>query len=147
MEWLLTIDRTSLSLSPLVISNDPFAGNFHLPEDGLERPGFTMRRLYAADSAYFAGRVLLAAVADASTLPAVIYAHAASSAALSVAMAELEAATTQFAYSLTLSIDGEAQTWAADPELPQWGPVDSGLVRAHIARASIAIPINPAGVA
>lgn len=142
--WSLTIARDALSLDDLVITNDPYAGNFHLPEDGLERPGFTMRRTYAPDSAYFPGRVLLAAVADASTMPVSIYAHADDSAGLATAMAELEAATSQFAYDLTLSIDGQARTWLADPELPQWGAVDSGMVRAFMARASIVIPLNPA---
>ena len=140
----LTIDRTSLSLADLVITNDPYAGNYHLPEDGLERPGFSMRRTYAPDSAYFPGRTLLAAVADASTLPVVIYTHAASAALLAAARAALEAATSQFAYDVTLSVDGQSQTWLADPELPQWGPVDSGLVRAHIEVARLVIPINPA---
>lgn len=141
--WSLTIARES-PLADLVITNDPHAGNFHLPEDGLERPGFTMRRTYAPDSAYFPGRTLLAAVADASTLPVIIYAHATTSALLVTAMAELEAALTQFAYDITLSIDGQAKTWLADPELPQWGAIDSGMVRAHMARASVVIPINPA---
>jgi hypothetical protein len=36
-----------------------------------------------------------------------------------------------------------AQIWAADPELPQWF-ADSGMVRAHIWRGSIVIPLNPA---
>jgi hypothetical protein len=140
----LTIDRASLSLSPLVITNDPYAGNFHIPEDGVEWPGFSMRRTYAPDSAYFPGRTLLAAVGDASTLPATIYTHAATSALLETARDVLEAALSQWSYEVTLSVDGQARTWLADPELPQWGVVDSGMVRAFMARATVVIPLNPA---
>ena len=103
-----------------------------------------MRRTYAPDSAYFPGRSLLAAVSDASTLPVVIYAHATTSALLKTARTELETALTQWAYEVTYAEDGQTWTWLADPELPQWGAVDSGMVRAHIARASVVIPLNPA---
>lgn len=140
----VTFDRDSLSLSPLVINNDPTAGAFHLPEEGLERPARSIRRTYAPDSAYIPGRVLLAAVEEAGALSVTIYAHGADTEALADAILELETATTQFAYDLTLSIDGQDQVFAADPELPSWGPVDSGMVRAHMARASIVIPLNPA---
>lgn len=140
----LTIARDSLVLADLVIDNNPHTGDFHIPEDGLERPGFSMRHTFAPDSAYFPGRTLLAAVTDASNLPVVIYAHADTSAGLEAAIAELEAALTQWDYDVTLSVDGQARTWPAMPEYPQWGPVDSGMVRAHMARASVVIPLNPA---
>jgi hypothetical protein len=78
--WQLTIDRSGLSEADLVIATDPFAGGFHLPEDGLPRPGFTIRRTYAPDSAWVGGRQLLAAVADAGSLPLVFYAHGTSAA-------------------------------------------------------------------
>lgn len=144
MSQSVTFDRASLSAADLVITDSPTAGAFHLPEGGLARPGRAIRRQYAPDSAWVGGRQLLAAVEDAGTLPLTIYAHGSSAAALEAAIAELEAASSQFAYDVTITIDGQSRTWAADPELPQWGPVDSGLVRAHIAIASLVIPINPA---
>lgn len=146
----LTISRTSLSLEDLDIGTNPFNPGggathwFHLPEDGLSRPGFTIRRTYAPDSEYIPGRYLLTAVTDASSLPAMIYAHGDTSAHLEAAVAELEQATTQFAYEISLAIDGQSRTWLADPELPVWGAVDTGLVRQHIAIANLVIPINPA---
>lgn len=139
----VTFDRTSLGLSPLVITGDPYAGALHLPEDGVERVGRVIRRTYAPASAYVPGRVLLAAVEDAGTLPLSIYAHGDTAAEVEAAMAELEAAASQFAYDITLEVDGVTQTWAADPELPQWGAIDVGMVRAHLVRASISIPVNP----
>lgn len=140
----LTFDRTGLSLGPLVIGPNPFTGSFHLPEDGLSRPGFTIRRGYAPGSAFLPGQYLLTAVTESSTLPVIIYAHGDTSAEVEAAIAELNTAATQFAYDVTLAIDGQAMTWPADPELPDWGPVDTGLIRAHIAIASLVIPINPA---
>lgn len=142
--WSVTFDRTSLSLSPLVIDNDPFTGNFHLPEDGTERPGRKIRRTYAPTSAYVAGSYLLAAVEDSGTLPLSIYVHGTDATDLEAAIDELEAAVTQFAYTVTVTVDGVARSFNADPELPSWGVLDSGMVGAHLARASIVIPINPA---
>lgn len=142
----LTISRTSLSLEPLVIGSSPFGSGrwFHLPEDGLSRPAFTIRKGYAPGSAFLPGQYLLTAVGESGFLPALVYAHGDTSADLEDAIAELEQATTQFAYDVELAIDGQAKTWPADPELPDWGPVDTGFVKAHIAIASLVIPINPA---
>lgn len=142
--WSVTFSRTSLSLPDLVIGGDPNASNFHLPEDGADRPNMLMRRTYAPDSAYVGGRQMLAAVRDAGSIPLVIYVHATTAALLETAKDELEAATSQWTYDLTLTVNGQARTWAADPELPTWGALDSGMVKAHLARASIVIPLNPA---
>lgn len=146
MELTVTLDRGPDDDALVIRQTPPPSGQAGLwvPSDGVQRPTRGVRRTYAPDSAYFPGRVLLAAVEDASTLPLVIYAGADTSAALEALIDELEAATTQFAYDLTLSIDGQDRTWLADPELPQWGEVDPGMVAAHMARASIVIPLNPA---
>lgn len=144
MDLSISIDRGPGN-DPLVIGQDPSSeSGLWLPEDGVQRPTRGMRRTYAPDSAYIPGRTLLAAVEDAATLPLVIYAGAGSTAALEALMAELDAATNQFAYYLTLTLDAVTRTWSADPELPQWGDLDSGMTKAHIARASIIIPLNPA---
>lgn len=139
----ISIDRASLSLAPLVITNDPFAGTFHLPEDGVALPGWSMRRTYAPDSFWVGGKQLLAAVREAATLPLVIYAHASTTVALEAAKAELEVALSQFDYDITLTVDSVATTYRCEPEWPQWGPVDSGMVRAHMARAAVVVPVNP----
>lgn len=138
----LTIDRASLSLSDLVIGNDPTGADFWI--DSTIYPQFSPRVTYAPDSAYVAGKKLLAATLDAAVLPAVIYAQAATSAALATLRAELEAAVSQFSYTVTLTVDGVAQSWPADFTWPIWGDVDSGMVAAKLARASFSISVNPA---
>lgn len=140
----VTFDREALSLADLVITEDS-SDTFWLPEDGVSWPDFAMRRTYLPDSDYVGGQQLRSAVPAASTLPLTIYAHADTTAELKAAMAELSAAATQWAYDLTLTIDGESWTYPADPEFPQWGQVDSGMVRAHMARASLTVPVNPIG--
>ena len=140
----LTIDRTSLSLPPLVITNNPFGTTLHLPEDGLVWPAFGTRRTYAPDSAYVPGKALLAAVRDATEIPVTIYAHGDSGAATDAAKAELEDALAQWSYDLTLTVDSVAHVYRAEIVLGvPWGPVDSGMVRAHLASASFSIPLNP----
>lgn len=140
----VSFDRTALSLSPLVVSDD-MSADLYFPEDGVSYPPFTMRRTYLPDSDWIAGQQLKSAVRSAAPWPLSIYAHADTTASLVAAMTELEDAASQWAYDVTLTIDGVSWTWPADPELPQWGDVDSGMVRAHMARASLVVPINPAG--
>lgn len=141
----VTIDRTSLSASPLVISNVVSAGDYHLPEEAVDglRPDFKMRRTYADDSPWVGGRQLLAAVSDASTLPLTFYAHASTQALLEAAITAAEAAFSQFVYTLTLTVGGQTRSWSAEPELPTWS-ADSGMVRAKLIRGSVVIPLNPA---
>lgn len=139
----LSIDRASLSLPPLVITGNPFAGSLHLPEDGATWPAFDTRRTYAPDSAYVGGRTLLAAVREAAEIPLTIYAHATTGALLAAAKAELEAAIAQWSYTLTLTVDSVAHVYAAEVVLGvPWGQIDSGMVAAHLARASFSIPLN-----
>lgn len=135
----VTFERTGADLT---ITNDPTA-SITLLEEGFGRPDLKIRRTYAPDSAWAGGRQLLASVADAGTLALQFNINGTSAANVEALIAEVEAATSQFAYDLTASIDGQARIWAADPELPTWF-ADSGMVRAHMVRGSIAIPINPA---
>lgn len=140
----VSFDRTSLSLGPLVITNDPFSGGLYLPEDGAVWPVFETRRTYAPDSAYEAGRTLLAAVRGAAELPLTVYAHGSSGAAVAAAKAELEAALAQWSYDLTLTVDSVPYVYNAEVVLGvPWGPIDSGMVAAHLARTSFTIPLNP----
>lgn len=142
----ISIDRSGMvgAPAPLVITANPHGTTFHLPEDGVVWPAFETRRTYAPDSAYESGRMLLAAVQDAAELSLTVYAHAASGAALATAKAELEAALAQWSYDLTLTVDSVAYTYHAEIVLGiPWGPIDSGMVAAHMASASFSIPLNP----
>jgi hypothetical protein len=133
----LTITRAALSLADLTIGDNPFAGDHHLPEGGLSWPQFTMRRAYFPDSDFVDGSLLSSAVKGMGTHALSIYAHGDTTAELFAAMDVLEAAFT---------IDGVSRTYAADPEFPQWGEVDSGMVRAHMARATVTVPLHPGAI-
>lgn len=145
MSTSLTINRVAsgLAITNLVIGTTFASGSLYLPEDGLTRPDMDYRRGYAPDSSYVPGRTLLAAVLEASTLPVTIYARAASTSALRTLEATLTAALAQWAYDVTLTVDGQSETWTGEPTRPAFGPVDSGMVRAFISRAALTIPINP----
>lgn len=143
----LTIDRTSLSLPALVISNNPFGATFWLPEDGMSEPNGDLRRTYMPDSQYAHGRELLGVSRAAADIAATIYAQGVDMAALTAAKTELEAALMQWDYDLTQNIDGAVTTYRAEPVLPTWGGVDSGMVRSRIARTSVVIPLHPVAVA
>ena len=141
----LSFDRTSLSLSPLVITNNPHGTTLHLPEEGLVWPSFGTRYTRTPSSAYESGNGdLLAAVREATELPLTVYAQGDSGAATEAACAELEAAVAQWSYELTLTVDSVAHVYTAELVLDvPWGPVDSGMVAAHMARTSFSIPLNP----
>lgn len=138
----LTISREGDT--DLVIGHDP-AEALWIDEQGLGRPGFSFRKEFAPESSWVAGRQPLSAVLDVSELPVQVYARGASTAALEATMATLEAAVSQWSYTVTLTIDGVAHSYSAECTWPQWGPVDSGEVRAHLARAALSIPVNPPG--
>lgn len=142
MTLSITIDRSSLSLADLSLTDTP-GGAFWLPEDALQRPAKAWRRTYAGSSPWLHGSTLTAAVLEQSTLPFTIYTQAASAAALDMQMDELEAALSQFTYDTTVTVNGVAKTWACDPGDIGWGEVDSGMARVHMARASVSIPVYP----
>lgn len=139
----LSFSRTSLSLEPLVVTGSP-SGSLFIPGDGLTWPSFETRRTYAPDSAYASGRTLLAAVRGAGDMPVTIYARGTTTTELETAKAVLAAAVAQWSYTLTLTVDSVAHAFNAEVvlDLP-WGPVDEGMVSAHMARTSFSIPVNP----
>lgn len=132
----VTIDRAGLSLADLVAPNDP-TSDFYFPEDGLRFPRLSLRKVYAPESEFIGGRVKLAQVPGVADYPVTFYAHADTTAALFVLMDELEAAVTQFTFDLTVTIDGEARTYLAEGDFPDWGEVDSGMVRAHLVKGTV----------
>lgn len=144
MTTSVSIDRTSLGLPALVVpASAPAGDGFFLAVGGVGEPAFDVRTTYAPDSAYVPGSQLLAAVLAASTLPLVVCAQAATAAGLAALKAELAAATFQFTYPLTLTVADQVQQWEAGPAWPVWGDLTSAWVGANMARAALAIPINP----
>lgn len=139
----LTIGRASLSLADLVITNDPTAGDFWLPEDPFDEPEENYRLRYMPDSDDVHGKELVAAVLEHTSIPATVYTKAASAAALAANKATLRAALGQFSYSVAMNLDGATRTFSADPCGARWGTVDSGMLSGRIAKASFVIPIYP----
>lgn len=139
----VTFDRAALSLADLVITSNPFDSTLHIPEDGIGQVGWDFRRDYAPTSAWQGGKALLSAVREAATLPLTIYAHDTTSAGLQTARAVLESAASQWAYGVTVTVDGVATVYHCEPAIPVWTAVDSGMVAAHMDRANLVIPVNP----
>lgn len=134
------IDRTSLALTPLVLSDDT-AGSYVILDEGWSRPSFEWRRTYAPDSRNFR-RQILAAVRDAVDVPFVVNVHGTTPADLEAKVNAIEAALGQFVYDATLTIDGQARTYECEVCGPAWEQ-DGGMVRAHMAKATFTVPINP----
>lgn len=140
----VSIDRTSLGLSPLVISGDG-SGTYSLTAAGLGRPLVTARYTYADASADVEGQVLLQAVRDTSALPLEVLVQANTYAALQDALDALADAVWQFTYTTTTTVAGVSRSWRCQPCAPQ---VDEGVIthaRAdqHLAVAALTIPVNP----
>lgn len=143
----VTFNRSSYELPDLTITNYPSdSAPWWLPEDGLTEPEYPADVLYAPVSDYYPGSAPLAAKLGIGTLNLNVYVKATPSVTLAQAKAVINAAAMQFTYPIQLAINGEIQTGTAVFAVPQWGPVDAGMVRAGIARAEITIPINPTGV-
>lgn len=139
----LTLGRDALSLADLVIDGDPFAGDYHLPEDGLAWPDLSLRKIYTSESAT-APRQLLGYVPEPGVIPAVVYVHGDTTSDVFAAMAVLEAALTQWSYDVTITLDGSSRAYVGEPVLPTWGPIDAGMVRARMSRCTVQIPVRAA---
>lgn len=133
----LTISRTALSLPDLTFTGDP-SGDFHVPEDGVRWPRLALRKVYAPESEFVPGRTKLAQVAGVADYPVSLYVHGDTTGEVFANMDALEAAVTQFEFDLTVTIDGESRTYRTEGDFPDWGEVDSGMVRAHLARGTVA---------
>lgn len=135
--------RDSLSLADLTIGTSP-TDDFWLPEDGISWPHFGRRKDRAPVSRYVDGPgALLSRVADAGTFPLAVYATGDTDAEVVANMAVLQAAVDQWTYDLTLVTGSASQAFTAecaDDEIA-WGDIDSGMVRARIARGSVVIPL------
>ena len=144
MIWTVTVTRTALSLPDLVITNDPQAGDFWLPEEGLQEPDGDYRITYMPDHPDVHGKEKLSAVLEHDALPLVVYTKSTTGAGVRTNKNVLNAAFGQWSYGITVNVDGDSWgTFSADPHRPRWGAVDSGMVRAHLAKASLVVPIYP----
>lgn len=116
----VTIDRSSLSLSDLVIEESSDATYVLLLGSRLRRPGVTWRKTPAPDSADVHGTEYVAAVKEETNIPLRVLVQADTAAALDDAIDELDAALGQFAYPVTVDLVGGARVWDASPA--PWSP-------------------------
>lgn len=143
----VTFSREALSLAPLVIGGSPTVTvPLWVPEDGVSVPEFPVRMSMAPDSAYIPGGLPLAiTLGPDPNWPLTVYAQAQGSHTLAQAKALLVAAFQQWAYEVTLDISGDPTTYPAYMATAAWGPVDSGMTAAGIARCNLSIFVNPPG--
>lgn len=139
----VSVDRTDLGLAALVF-DDPASGLW-VPEDGLVWPEKRWTRT-SVSGPFVHGSVQTRATLEQATMQLTVYVSAATSAALRTLQAEVEAAFFQWVFDVTITEDGQATTCTADCADVSWGPFDSGMTRAHLARATVTAPVYPVGV-
>lgn len=144
MDVQIEIDRTSLTLDPLLVTTscDIEESNYWIRYNTLFRPGFEARRKYSSESVW-APPKLLAVVRESALLVFSAMVQATSASELTTKMTELEVALSQFEYDVTMTLDGISETWQADATLPAWGVVNHVLQDHNQTIAAIQIPINP----
>lgn len=142
----VTFDRTSLSLGDLVAGAPSSSSDYWLPSAGISWPKFSRRKTRAPAPPHIAGDgALLARVAGMGLFPLTVYATGDTTAEVETAKAALQAAVDQWTYDLTLEVDGVSQSFTAEcvEDEIDWGEIDSGMVRAHICRGTVNIPLYP----
>lgn len=111
---LVSIDRSALSLSPLVLSGT--AGAQPLAVASYQEPAIMHRIRYAPQSDYIHGSLALGSVLDHTLLQFDVFPDAAATeSAARTALVTLRVALNQFSYAVTVTINGVAETWRCDP--------------------------------
>jgi len=141
----VTIDRSSLSLSDLVIDEALNATYVLLLGSRLRRPAVTWRKTAAPNSVDVHGTEFIAAVKENTDYPFRVMVQANTTADLDAAIDELDEALSQFAYPVTVDLGGVLKVWAASPA--PWAP-ESDLAEAQAVAAffevlTVTIPVYP----
>jgi hypothetical protein len=145
MTLTVTIDRTSLSLSPLVLSGSDDANDLGIT--AFQRPGRLARIKYMPDSDDVHGSEAVSMAWQQAVLGFTwVSDRAEDEADVQAARQELEAALGQFSYTVTTQEgDAAAETWQADPgsmQLAAGGRTTSDL-EWHNPQWSVTIPVYP----
>ena len=130
----VTFTRALVTGSPadLTISNVPHGNPYWLDEDGVIEPEIEHRTAFADESAHVSG-----------SLGLTVYTLAADEATLKAQKRALEAVVSQFTYTATLTTVGGPDAYTCLPGRLSWGTLDSGMVKARLAKAVITIPVQP----
>lgn len=141
--FLFTIDRASISLSPLVLTGRVDANPLGIIN--YAEPARQARIRYAPSSDDVEGDVALSSVWQQTFHQFDLVTHKATTEAISRAsLAEFRAAIGQFRYTVTVVVDGApAEAWTCD--MGSIGPIDRTLVNIthHHPVASVQIPCRP----
>lgn len=144
MTTSISIDRGSLSLSPLVIHGRKADGLMWFRSGDLIAPDWAIRPAYAPDSDWVPGRQLLSGVMDQAVLAVVVtIGPAADAATLAAGRALLEAALNQLVYPITLTVDGVGETWNAERSAVSYGDLSARVSPLFTDYAALQIPVNP----
>lgn len=127
----VSIDRSSLSLSPLLLTDD--SPTYRLTDNGLGEPGFTWRETLMPDSGDVRGSELIAAVLERSSLPLEVLVMGSTSADLKTSVLALRDAVWQFSYATTVTVDGQSDTWAGCGPAA-WSLSDGKVDHSHVAQ-------------
>ena len=140
----VSVDRTDLSLSPLVFSaSDDGTPWGILP--GYQMPGL-VPQVRTAASDFTHGEVATSWKWTQARIAFDAFPDAASGAALLAAVDEVRAALGRLSYSVTTTWNGSALTWAAMPGACEPSGVDAPELDANQPVYSITIPVYPVGV-
>jgi hypothetical protein len=137
----ISLDRTSLSLSPLVLSGVTDTNVWGILP-GFQLPGQVPRVTYA-ESPFVHGAVAVGSTYQQAVLGFSVFPRVADAAALSTAVAGLRAALGQFAYTATVAWNGDTSTWECDPGSLTPQPVDLPELRANAPVYEVSIPCYP----
>lgn len=138
---IITIDRTSLSLTPLVLSGSDDGTTWGILP-GFQMPGQIPRTIYA-DSPFLHGSVAVSSTWQQAFLAFDACPEVADATGLTAATAELRAALGQLAYTATVALNGAESTWECDPGSLTPAPVDRPEIVANRPVYAVSIPCYP----
>ena len=140
----VSIDRTSLSLGALSIGTDR-TGTYCLTINGLGDPEMVWRFGTMPNSDAIHGREVTSAALEQSSLALEVAVQGTTSSDLRTKRVALTTALSQFTYTVTVTVDGVAQTWACDPA--NWSVSGGTVPHAHqdqfVQVMTLTIPVHP----
>jgi len=140
---IVSIDRTSLSLSPLVLSGTNDATE--LGVTGYVEPAIDWRIRYAPDSDYAHGSTALSAALQQTVLNFdAVTDQATTETAARALIAELRTALGQFAFAVTVTVgDAAPEVWSCNPGSVGAAARNYVDLRDHNAIYPVSIPCHP----
>jgi hypothetical protein len=130
----------SVTIGDLTIGDAP-SGTSSMWVSTLTRPTLDYDRSYAGSP--FMPPVQVHAVLGTGELTLTVVAEATTSAGLATLRGQLQAALAVFAYTLTIVEDGVTEAWEADCAVPAWNDHSAAYAKAHLAVATVTIPVYP----